>query len=60
MALIPDQSGIEIVEVYDNSQSEGWPRVVLEARQGKIVRLADHLPEWLQQALGWTELDPEG
>jgi predicted ABC-type ATPase len=58
-ALIPDKSGIEIVQIYDNSRSESWPGLVLETRRGRIVRLADSFPEWLQQALGWTEHDLE-
>jgi predicted ABC-type ATPase len=53
-ALIPDKSGIEIVQIYDNSRSEGQPVLVLEARRGSIVRLADEFPQWLQQTLAWT------
>jgi len=53
-SLIPENSGIEIVQVYDNSRSERRPRLVLEARRGRIVRLADDFPQWLQQALAWT------
>src|SRR5258708_40066648 len=53
--LIPENSGIEIVQIYDNSRSESWPRLVLEARRGRVIRLAGSFPEWLQQALGWTE-----
>jgi hypothetical protein len=58
-ALIPDKSGIEIVQIYDNSRSESWPGLVLETRRGRIIRLADSFPQWLQQALGWTERDLE-
>jgi predicted ABC-type ATPase len=57
--LIPDKSGIEIVQIYDNSRSECQPVLVLEARRGRIVRLADSFPEWLQCALGWTQEDLE-
>lgn len=57
--LIPDKSEIEIVEIYDNSHFESRPRIALEARQGRIVRLGDDFPDWLREALGWTELDTE-
>jgi len=56
-ALNPDRSGIDIVQIYDNSQAENRPRLVLEARRGRIVGLADSFPEWLQHALGWTRGD---
>jgi predicted ABC-type ATPase len=59
IALIPDKSGVEIVQIYDNSQSESRPRLVLEARHGQIVRLADSFPEWVQQAIGLTPQDLE-
>lgn len=59
VALIPDKSRIEIVQIYDNSRSEKRPRLVLEVRQGRIIRLADNFPEWVQRALGWTEQDLE-
>ena len=58
-ALIPEQSGIDIVQVYDNSQSETQPTLVLEARFGKIVRLAVSFPDWLLSALGWTQQELE-
>jgi predicted ABC-type ATPase len=58
-ALISDKSGIEIVQIYDNSRSETQPGLVLEARRGRIVRVADGFPEWLRQALGWTQHEVE-
>jgi|ERR1700733_3986086 len=58
-ALVPNESGIEIVQIYDNSRSDSRPRLALEPRRGRIVRLADSFPEWLQQALGWTQHDLE-
>jgi predicted ABC-type ATPase len=58
-ALIPDRSGIDIVQVYDNSKSESLPILVLEAYGGRINRLADQFPGWLQRALGWTQRDLE-
>jgi predicted ABC-type ATPase len=54
LALDSENSGIDIVNVYDNSQSGGEPELVLEARRGRIVRLGPDFPEWLQRALGWT------
>jgi predicted ABC-type ATPase len=59
VVLNPQESGIEIVRIYDNSPPDSRPRLVLEARRGRIVRLADSFPEWLQQALGWTQHDLE-
>jgi predicted ABC-type ATPase len=56
-ALIPDKSGIEIVQIYDNSRFERRPRLALEAQRGRIVRLADDFPHWVEQALGWTQQD---
>jgi predicted ABC-type ATPase len=53
-SLNPEKSGIEIVRVYDNSQFERRPRLALEARQGRIIRVSDAFPGWLQTALGWT------
>jgi len=58
-ALIPDRSGIDTVQVYNNSRSETPPRLVLEVRLGRAVRIADGFPAWLQEALGWTERDLE-
>jgi hypothetical protein len=54
-ALIPDRSGIDIVQIYDNSRTESRPALVLEVRSGRIVRIAEQLPSWLRQALGWTQ-----
>ena len=53
-ALVPAESGIESVRVYDNSRFGESPRLVLQTEQGRIVRMADHFPMWLQSALGWT------
>ena len=53
-ALVPAESGIESVRVYDNSRFGESPRLILQIEQGRIVRIADHFPIWLQSALGWT------
>jgi predicted ABC-type ATPase len=55
VVLDPDKSGIETVEIYDNSREEALPILLLEARAGRITRLADDFPDWLRTALGWTE-----
>ena len=39
-ALNPSKSGIEFVRIYDNSRFESRPDLVLEARRGRVVRLA--------------------
>jgi predicted ABC-type ATPase len=57
IALNPEESGIEIVRIYDNSQLESRPVLVLAARWGKIIWLRDLFPDWLRQALGWTQQD---
>jgi predicted ABC-type ATPase len=58
-ALIPASSGIDIVQIYDNSRPESRPTLVLEAPHGKIVRLADRVPDWLKRLFGWTDGDIE-
>ncbi len=59
LALNPGVSGIEIVRVYDNSGSESRAKLVLETRRGRVVRLADNFPQWLQKALAWSDPDLE-
>ena len=54
LALVPEQSGIEFVRVYDNSRFGQSPALALEAERGQIVRLSKDFPVWLQSALGWT------
>jgi predicted ABC-type ATPase len=53
-ALVPAESGIESVRVYDNSRFGEPPRLVLQAQQGQVVRIAKYFPMWLQSALSWT------
>src|SRR5580704_10353632 len=53
-ALVPAESGIESVRVYDNSRFWEPPRLVLQMEQGRIARMAGHFPTWLQSAPGWT------
>jgi predicted ABC-type ATPase len=54
IALVPGESGIESVRVYDNSRFGEPPQLVLQTERGRMVRMADHFPIWLQSALGWT------
>jgi predicted ABC-type ATPase len=54
LALVPEQSGVEFMRVYDNSRFGQPPALVLEAERGQIVRLSEDFPVWLQSALGWT------
>jgi predicted ABC-type ATPase len=53
-ALVPGESGIESVRVYNNSRFGEPQRLVLQTEQGRIIRMAEHFPRWLQSALGWT------
>ena len=57
LALNPKKSSIDFVRIYDNSQGESPPSLVLESRHGRIVRLAADFPAWLSRALGWTQQD---
>jgi predicted ABC-type ATPase len=57
IALDPEKSAIETVRIYDNSREEATPTLVLAVRAGRVTRLADDFPNWLQTALGWTEED---
>ena len=43
-----------VVRVYDNSRFGEPPKLVLQTEQGRVVRMDDHFPMWLQSALGWT------
>jgi predicted ABC-type ATPase len=57
VALNPEKSSIDVIQIYDNSGIESPPEFVLEARHGRIVRLAADFPAWLQRALNWTQQD---
>ena len=59
IALNFEESGIEIVRIFDNSEIESRPILVLAARRGRIVWLRDLFPDWLREALGWTQQDLE-
>jgi predicted ABC-type ATPase len=56
-ALDPGESGIDEVQIFDNSAFEQAPKLVLEASYGQVTRLADDFPAWLLTALNWTESD---
>jgi predicted ABC-type ATPase len=57
MTLNPEVSGIEKVEIYDNSVFAQPPTLLLEAQQGVITYLRQDVPLWLRQALNWTQDD---
>jgi predicted ABC-type ATPase len=44
----------EVLWVYDNSKLGGPPRLVMEAKAGRIVFLEDPPPAWLALAFGWV------
>jgi predicted ABC-type ATPase len=50
-------SSVDLLTIYDNSDFEGRPHLVLESVNGKLVRLAEQFPEWLRSALHWSEED---
>jgi predicted ABC-type ATPase len=56
-ALDPNASGIEEIRIFDNSVFGQTPKLALEARQGRVIRLASDLPVWFRTALHWTESD---
>jgi predicted ABC-type ATPase len=58
-ALNPDASGVDVVQIYDNSRLESRPILVMEARRGRITRPSEGFPEWLRQTLGWTPYEVE-
>jgi len=57
LALDPAESGIEEARVFDNSGFQTVPKLVLEIRSGRVVRLADDFPAWIRSALRWSESD---
>jgi predicted ABC-type ATPase len=44
-------SGIEIVRIYDNSRFNARPRDVVAIRRGKVIRISDRVPLWLNSVL---------
>ena len=54
-ALNPAESSIEAVRIFDNSTFQTVPKLALETRGGRIVRIADDFPVWLLSALHWSE-----
>ena len=45
------------VRAYDNSRWAEQPRVVLEARKGKLRYLASDVPVWLEESLKGSEYE---
>lgn len=54
-ALNPAESSIEAVRIFDNSTFQTVPKLALETKGGRIVRIADDFPVWLLSALHWSE-----
>lgn len=44
----------DLVRVYDNTRPDSAPRLVLEARRGRVTRLVAGPPTWLRSALRGT------
>ena len=42
---------MDTITVYDNSEREGVPRVMLQAEGGNVVYVPEYRPEWLERAL---------
>ena len=57
VALDSGSSGVDEIQVFDNSVFNGTPRLVLESIDGRLTRLAANFPAWLQTALNWTDSD---
>jgi predicted ABC-type ATPase len=56
-ALDFDQSGIEVVRVYDNSEVGGHVRQVLSFRRGKPLSIAAEIPAWLESLFKDTKFE---
>jgi predicted ABC-type ATPase len=57
MAFDFSQSGIELVRVYDNSEFNKRPRAVLVARRGRVIRISEDVPRWLDEV--WSRRDQQ-
>jgi hypothetical protein len=44
LALNPEKSSIEFVQIYDKSRFASPPHLLLKVRRGRIVRLAPTFP----------------
>lgn len=42
---------MDVIAVYDNSEMDAAPRVLLQAEKGNIVYASEQLPAWLEDAL---------
>jgi len=42
---------MDFIHVLDNTDSDGGPRILLQAQHGELLYRADDLPAWLEKAL---------
>lgn len=56
-ALNFDESRIEVVRIYDNSQVGGHVRQVLGFRRGRPRAMADSIPAWLESLFKGTKFE---
>jgi predicted ABC-type ATPase len=59
-ALDFDQSGIEVVRVYDNSEVGGRVKQVLSFRRGRLLSVVDEVPTWLGSLFKGTKFETIG
>ena len=55
IAIRSAESGVDGLRIFDNSAVNTEPRLVLQARTGRVIRLADDFPAWLRTALRWSD-----
>jgi predicted ABC-type ATPase len=51
------ESGIEVVRVYDNSETGGLVRQILSFRRGRPRSVAAEIPVWLESLFSGTKFD---
>ncbi len=56
-ALDFSQSGIEVVRIYDNSETGGEVRLLVSFRKGRATAVATEIPLWLETALSGTKFE---
>ncbi len=56
-ALDFSQSGIEVVRIYDNSETGGNIRLLVSFRKGRATAVATEIPRWLETALLGTKFE---
>lgn len=56
LAVDPLRSGIDEVQMFDNSAPGEIPKLALEVRSGRITRIGDNMPLWVTNALKGTDV----